>query len=627
MIKKNFLALFVLFFISYTYSQDYNFNSSSIPENLKENANAVIRFEDVSIEMISQREMTVKTEKAITIYNKLADGLADLTIHYDKRKSIKNVVVYIYDAFGKEIKKVKKRDFKDYSAYDGISLHNEGRLLYYNHTPIDYPYTIYYKYEIKTSNTAFINRWIPIKGYYQSIQNSKFEIKYNPDLQLKKSEKRFNELEIKIDEGEGFLAYEVSDIPAIKYESNAPLFLDIVPNVKLGVNKFNLEGVDGEATNWKEFGKWYYDNLIESTLDLPLATKQKIKDLTSNITDPIEKAKLVYEYVQNKVRYISVQVGIGGFKPMQASDVDNLGYGDCKALTNYTSALLKEVGVASYHTLIHANDKINFDANVASPEGNHMILYVPISNQDFWLECTSQKNPFSEIGDFTDDRDALVITPEGGIIKHTKIYKTEENLQLTKGNYEIDNAGNIIAQVTIESSGTQYGDNLHKYDGESKKQLDVLFKKYLSNINNIKFSKIEVFNNKKEAKYEEKLKFQASDYTTFSGNQMFIPINAFNKTSYVPKRFRNRKLPVEVSSSFIDVDEVEIKLPDNYNISHIPESLELKTKFGSYSIEVTKIRSFRSVACLSDRFFTSSSLVKRVRMSSMRIKLAVSMII
>ena len=553
----NLTAFFVFLFSAHTYSQDYNFNVAEIPENLTVDANSVVRFENVSIEMQSQREMTI--------------------------------TAYIYNAFGKEIKKIKKKDFKDYSAYDGISLYNDGRVLYYNHTPISYPYTIYYKYEVKTSNTAFINRWVPIKGYYQSVQKAKFTIKYPLDITLRKSERNFKDVAIIVNESSGILKYEINEISATKYESYAPLFLEIFPNVKLGVHKFNLEGIDGEANNWSEFGKWYYDNLIKDQLNLKEETKEKIKALTAATNEPIEKAKIVYEFVQNKVRYISVQVGIGGFKPMPASDVDNLGYGDCKALTNYTASLLKEVGIDAYHTLIYADDKIDLDAKVASPEGNHMILYVPISNQDIWLECTSQKNPFSEIGDFTDDRDALIITPEGGIIKHTKIYKVEDNLQLTNGKYEVDNNGAITAQVQIASSGTQYGDNLQKYDGESPKELDVLFKKYLSNINNIKFSKVEVFNNKNASRYEESLAFKAVDYASFSGRQLLIPMNAFNKITATPKRFRNRKLPFEIASGFVDIDDVEIKLPSSYNITYIPENIELKTKFGTYSIEITKI--------------------------------------
>ncbi|PHQ56433.1 MAG: DUF3857 domain-containing protein [Lutibacter sp.] len=588
--KKNALStLLVLFFIVITYSQDYNFNVSSIPENLKENANSVIRFENISIEMASQREMTIKIKKAITIYNKLADKFADVMLHYDKRRNIKNIVIYFYDANGKEIKKVKKKEYKDFSASDGFSLYNDGRLLYYDYTPITYPYTIYYKYEIKTSNTAFIQRWVPIKSYSQSIEKSNFRVQYPPNFTLYKSEKNFKTLNIKTIESVGSLSYEVGALPAVKYEPFAPFFLDIFPNVKLGVNKFNLEGIDGEANNWNEFGKWYYDNLIKNTLNLKEDSKQKIRALTQYETDPIEKAKIVYDFVQNKVRYISIQVGIGGFKPMPANDVDNLGYGDCKALTNYTASLLKEVGIESYHTLIYADEKRDLDANVASPEGNHMILYVPISGKDIWLECTSQKNPFGEIGDFTDDRDALVITPNGGIIKHTKKYKTAENLQLTTGMFDVDNNGTITAKLNIESSGIQYGDNLMESDGKSPKELDLRFKEYLSNINNIKFRKIAVKNNRNENKYEENLEFTASNYTTFSGDQMFICVNAFNKSKYVPKRVRNRKLAFRVSSSFIDIDEIYIKLPSNFNIEYLPENVELKSKFGVYKIEINKI--------------------------------------
>jgi len=586
---KTLTVLYVLFFNSLIYSQDYNFNSSEIPENLKVDANSVVRFENVLIELKSQREMTIIIEKAITIYNKLADDFADVMLHYNKRRSVKKITAYIYDAYGNEVKKIKKKDFKDYSASDGISLYNDGRVLYYNHTPTSYPYTIYYKYEVKTSNTAYINRWVPIKGYSQSVQKANFTIKYPLDITLRKSERNFNDLAIKVGEGSGTLNYELNNTPATKYESYAPLFLEVFPNVKLGVNKFNLEGVDGEANNWSEFGKWYYDNLIKTQLNLKEETKEKIKALTAVTDNPIEKAKIVYEFVQNKVRYVSVQVGIGGYKPMPANDVDNLGYGDCKGLSNYTAALLKEVGIDAYHTLIYANAKIDLDAKVASPEGNHMILYVPISGQDIWLECTSQKRPFSEIGDFTDDRDALIIMPDGGIIKHTKIYKVEGNLQFTKGNYEVDNNGAITAQVQIASSGTQYGDNLQKYDGESPKELDVLFKKYLSNINNIKFSKVEVYNNKNASKYEENLAFNAVDYASFSGNQLLIPINAFNKVTATPKRFRNRKLPFEITSGFLDIDEVQIKLPTAYNITYIPKNIEVNSKFGTYSIELIKI--------------------------------------
>ena len=161
--------------------------------------------------------------------------------------------------------------------------------------------------------------------------------------------------------------------------------------------------------------------------------------------DPIEKAKIVYAFMQNKTRYISVQVGIGGWEPIAANKVDAVGYGDCKGLTNYTKALLDAVGVTSYYTVVFAQDRRDIDKEFASLQGNHVILNIPNKGKDVWLECTSQTTPFGFLGDFTDDRNVLVITPEGGIIKRTPKYINKDNLQT------------INADITLKENGSVNG--------------------------------------------------------------------------------------------------------------------------------------------------------------------------
>jgi hypothetical protein len=167
--KKLKIVPFLLFFITFSYSQDFNFKELSIPEALKKDANSVVRFENLSLEMKSQQEMIIKVDKAITVYNNLADGYADLTVYYDKRTDVKNIKGYVYDKNGEEIKKIRKSDFKDYSASGG-SLYTDNRVLYYDYIPTVYPFTIHYYYEVKTSNTAFIIPWFPVDSYYQSVQ-------------------------------------------------------------------------------------------------------------------------------------------------------------------------------------------------------------------------------------------------------------------------------------------------------------------------------------------------------------------------------------------------------------------------------------------------------------------------
>lgn len=583
---RTILLALSLCIVNNIFSQENNFSVALIPDELRENANAVVRFDHYTVDIASQREMTIYVEKAVTIYNELGDGYSDLSIYYDKRRTIKSVKMVAFDGSGKEIKKIKKGDFKDYSA-TGNNLFSDSRLIHYDYTPTTYPYTMYYSYEVKTSNTAFISGWIMNGSYYKSVQNSKFTIKYPSDVKLIKSERNFEGYDVIKKEGNGMVSYEVSNSFAIEREPYTPRLSDVLPFANFGINKFNLEGVDGEAESWEEFGKWYYQNLIKGRMELPDSAKKEIKEIVAGISEPVEKAKLVYEYVQNKVRYISVQVGVGGFTPMLAKDVDALSYGDCKALTNYTASLLEVVGIKSYHALIYgdAQRKRSIDKDVVSQQGNHMVLFLPMGDQEIWLECTSQKNPFGDGGDFTDDRNALIITPEGGEIKRTRVYKDEENHQYIKGKYTLNSTGDIKGEINMECSGTQFDNHLH-YEGASEKELDKYYKEFWDNINNMTIDKIAINNNKKQGKFEESVSFSAENYGVISGDRMIFPLNAFNVMSKAPKRVRNRKLPVEVTHGFFDVDEVEIELPEGFVIEAINDDKIVDSEFGSYQLSI-----------------------------------------
>src|SRR5690625_198168 len=87
------------------------------------------------------------------------------------------------------------------------------------------------------------------------------------------------------------------------------------------------------------------------------------------------KTRKIYQYIQDKVRNVSVQIGIGGWKPMPAMEVDKLSYGDCKALTNYTKVLLDALGIPSYYTVLYADSNtIDIHEDFVSFQGNHVIL-------------------------------------------------------------------------------------------------------------------------------------------------------------------------------------------------------------------------------------------------------------
>jgi len=587
---KKFLLFITLFYCQFISSQDIDFSVLSIPDSLTQNANSVVRFDKTNIDLASSKKMTITYKKAVTVLNKYGDDNSRLRISYDSSKKIKKIKAFIYNSFGTEIKDLKKKDFKDRSVADGFSLFNDGRYLYYNHVPITYPYTIYYEYEIESSNTAFIPRWFLFDNYNQSVEHSSFTINFPDEIKIQKAEKNFDNYKITLTENNNSINYEVTSIKAVSFEQLSPSFYDVFPWLRLATNKFHLEGVDGTAKNWQEFGKWMYDHLISSRMALPESTKLKVRQMVKGVDDPLERAKIIYKYVQDKTRYISVQVGIGGWMPMLAADVDRLNYGDCKALTNYTKSLMDVADVESYYTAVYADDpKLNMEKDVISVQGNHVILNLPTDTGDIWLECTSQTVPFGYQGTFTDDRDVLVITPDGGQIKHTGIYQDNNSYQKTVANYKLTPDGNLEGNVKISTSGIQYRKHFH-LEKKPERDINIHYKSdYWPYINNLTIDNYTFSNNKDSIIFNENLKIKVIDYSTFSGDRMLFILNAFNRVSSVPKRYRNRKLPLEIVRGFIDNDAFVISIPEGFIIEAIPNDIKIENKFGSYQFSIEKL--------------------------------------
>jgi len=587
MILRIFPALIFLFFSFHGFAQDEDLlKAHTISEDLIKNANAVVRYDDNNINISAYNRMTYFNKRAVTIFNSSGDSKHGAVVHYDDNIIIKKLEARIYNASGEEIKTIRKNDFQDVSAVDGGTLYSDSRVKYLDYTAIDYPYTVVFETEIDYKSTAFIRGWRPIEGYYVSTENAYYKITNSSGVELKIKTDNFDAYGIEEKEENHFIAKNQT---AIKPEQYSPAFTKYAPYLKATLTEFDMEGVRGVNNNWQDFGKWVNDKLIQDTQELPLAVKEEIKTMTANAKTDLEKAKIVYEYLQNKTRYISVQVGIGGWKPMNAEDVDRLGYGDCKGLTNYTKAILDYLGVESYYTLIYGGRRItDFDKEFSKVEGNHAILSIPDGNDYIWLECTSQTTPFGYNAGFTDDRDALIITPEGGKIVHTKVYPTDSNLQTTNANVTIGIDGEIFGDVIVESSGFQY--SYHEgIERKSDKDQKLYYKDYWDNINNLTINSITLDNDKDKIVYTEKVNISATNYASKSGTRLLLQPNMFNKITDIPTRYTDRKQDFEIQRGFVDKDEFVIKIDSKLEVEALPKPVSIATKYGVYSSKTEKI--------------------------------------
>ena len=587
--KFIFVSVFVFLFSTVMVAQKINNDLFLFPENLRENANSIVINQSIDIEINSRKSFTIKKHKVVRVLNELGLKNVDAIEYYDSSTKIKMIDATMYNAFGKVIKSFKQKDFKDQSVADGFSVITENRMVFLDYTPTEYPFTLVYDSEVVDDNTAFIPAWIPIDDPYEGVLKSTIKISYPDDLGFKFKEQNFEGYSIVKKEEQGVILYTLENAPAIKYEDLTPSFPKIVPKVVFGLEKFSLKGVEGTATNWQDFGKWVYANLLSDTEEIKPETIEKIKLLIGDEKDPVKKAKTIYKYVQDKTRYVSVQLGIGGWKPMLAKDVDRLGYGDCKALSNYTRSLLKAFDVPTFYTIIYAgNSKNDIQNDFVSMQGNHAILALPNQDKLTFLECTSQTSPFGFEGDFTDDRYALIVKPDGGEIVKTTSYLEKDNNQKMNSSYTVSEDGRITCAIEIKSKGVAY-DNSYHIEKEPAEKIKEHYKEVFGNLLNLTINNYSFENDKENILFTEKIQCSATNYSSVNNNTIIFPLNAFNQYSVVPQRYRTRNNPFEISRGFFDEDEIQISLPENYVIDAKPNNFVLKDKYGEYNAEIVVV--------------------------------------
>ena len=588
--KFTFTALCFLLFALNGFAQD-NYNADLIPTELRNRANAVIRNEETLVDMRSADNVVLTVKKAITILNENGDDNARLVLFYDKNTVIKSVNGEVYNASGIQTKKITQKSFNDRSAADGFSLFIDSRLKYFKPSEQVYPYTVVYSYEIKFKQNLILPDWTPQTANDISVEKSSYTFICKPTDELRiKTQNFVGKPEETTNEKQKMLAWKISSMPATKIEPFSPDRDAYQTNIKVAAKDFSYYKHDGSYTNWGGLGKWMYNDLLSTRKALPTETVEMIKTLVKNEKTDKDKARKIYQYMQDKTRYISVQIGIGGFQPVAAEEVDRLGYGDCKALVNYTQSLLSVAGIESLYCVVEAGDqKVSLDPSYASMgQGNHIILCMPLKGDTTWLECTSQKIPFGFLSTFTDDRLVLACTQEGGKLIRTPKLSAQTNLQIRKSELNISTSGGAKGTMKTLFFGSQFENHLEMLDKPINEQQKLLADAY--DIDNINFDAVNYVVTKTILpELAESIVVDIRNYGAINNDRMFIKLNAFNVKSGVTE-VMDRKLPVYINRGYTDEDTIIYNLPDEVVTTKLPEmSKNFKNEFGAYTTRTTLI--------------------------------------
>jgi transglutaminase-like putative cysteine protease len=560
---------------------------SEIPAALLQNAHTVMRVYKQEVEIKSEKSAVVSVTEVRTILNKNGEDDAYFSETYDPMNKISNIKGKVYNELGKQIKSLGGDDVVDHSAISGFSLYEDNRVKYIDPKNLTYPFTVEYTYDIDLKHTFFLPVWSH-GSENTSYENSIFIVKTPVGYSFRYKEYNLPKGVVKTTQDDkDVYTWTITNLSARIDEPMTIKSLPTYPLVRLAPNKFEVGETKGSSETWKDLGIWM-TGLLDKKDILSESTKAKMKEITSSCKNDLEKVKVVYQYMQQKTRYVSIQVGIGGWQPFDAETVDKTSYGDCKALSNYTKALLWAVGVKSYYALVYAGaSSRNIDADFASNQFNHAIVFVPIDKDTIWLECTSQRMPCGFNGDFTDDRDVLIVDGENSKLAHTRIYPATENCINRNTKVNLVDIESGIANASTKYIGLCYDDMMSTYYADDADKLKRITQSIeLPSFSLTKFSLVE--NRSKTPSLDERLDLTFTNYIKKMGDVALLPLNFMNRLSSIPDKVRNRKTDMCIRRSYMENDTVTYQLPKGYQVTDLPQKTEFGSKFGKYISQSTQ---------------------------------------
>ena len=442
-----------------------------------------------------------------------------------------------------------------------------------------------YEYEKEFDFLYFIPSWYVQSRQYTSVQKSVYTVIAPIDLRPRFKQRNFegDHFSEKKEDGKTIFEWNFENVRAMELEPYGPDFTELVPSIFLAPSKFEYEGYTGDMSSWNGFANWQ-QKLNEGRGELPLETINELKNLVVNLDDDRDKIRVVYEYLQSNTRYVSIQLGIGGLQPFEATVVDDLGYGDCKALSNYTLSLLDAVGVKSFYTKVDAgSDPRPLDPDFTIPSFNHIILCVPNKGDTIWLETTSQTNPFGYMGTFTGDRDVLLVTDAGGKIVHTPVYDESVSTQIRKADVDLFSNGDAEASVKTSYNGLKYeSENLNFIveKGEMDKKNWVANNTQIPNFDLVSYD-FKVFKKPIPEVIVESY-YEVSKHGKLTGKRLFFSVNLMNRIERLPKVVDDRETDFIQDKVFTEIDTVTYSFDPSYKFEYVPEDVKLDSKFGEY---------------------------------------------
>lgn len=562
----------------------------------KANAITINSNKDIRIFLKDNEIQIIEDLSVETLYlNATARYNSERSISYSSFYEINKLKAssFIYD--GKKYKERKISEFKTSDEFTE-SFHDDIKSIsfVYPNLSTGAKSTISYQTIIKNPRflkSIFLSQGRPIakkKITFHVTNDIKLDFK---QFNLDSIDVKFNKIETK---KETIYTWEVNQTPEFEYNENIMSYRSQIPHVIPIIRSYNIGNKKINLLNdVSGLYNWYYSliknvNTAENHPDL----KPLVDSLTNDCKTELQKVKNIYYWVQQNIKYIAFEDGLGGFVPRNANEVYTKKYGDCKDNSSILKVMLDVANIKGYITWVGTR-KLPYEySEVPTPVvDNHMILtYIGIDSSIYFLDATGRYLDIDKPSSFIQGKETLIaIDSANFLIRKAPIVDTKYNTEVDSCFLEIKE-NRLIGSAVHTYNGYPKTIIFSDLEGEIKRSdIKSFYKSELEKGNNnfLIDSIIEVNKYEYEKPFIVNYTFSIPNYIKKAGNEIYINMNLSQELSYAkPEKTHKGRIEYKYKASYLNY--YELTIPEGYSLKYLPENITVKNALFNSSIEFSK---------------------------------------
>ncbi|MEI6817110.1 MAG: transglutaminase-like domain-containing protein [Bacteroidota bacterium] len=370
--------------------------------------------------------------------------------------------------------------------------------------------------------------------------------------------------------------WRVKNYPEMSYEQDAPPFSSYSPHVIIYIDEYEFKGKRVEVLGTvKDLYNWYF-SLTHKVNQQEDANLKSITDsLVKGANDDREKARRIFYWVQDKIKYVAFEAGLEGFVPREAGLVCSRKFGDCKDMASILATMFRYAGIKSHLTWIGTRDIPYSYTEVPLPiTDNHMIACAEINGEKLFFDATGIATPYGFPTAMIQGKEALVGNGEGMFeIIHVPIVDKEKNTMVDTMTINVDDKI-LKGKGKTVYSGYRKLDVFYKHYSKQKEEANGIIKAFLKKGNNkfavleFKFTGMDDRDKDLMVNYE----YTLPDYAKVLSDQIYVNLNLDKSYENDEIDINGRRTDIENEYKYIDKHVSKLIIPNGYSVKYLPEN-------------------------------------------------------